>query len=167
MEATSTTKVPAVLSTVTVKLAYAPFNADRIVCDEERDKGPLSGIFSVLQAALESGQYDGLLIVPVDLPCLTEDTLMPLLQEGRRLQRPVCYGQHYMPLYLPVRSEIADEISRQLHTPDSRLSVASIFYQFHGLQLAEPRDLSLTNTNTMAEWQAAQQRIEQHEVPDG
>ena len=134
-----------------------PFAADRVVFDKSRDKGPLSGISAALKAALKSDQYEGLLIIPVDMPRLTDETLMALLQEGRRLQRPVCYGKHYIPLYLPVSSAISDFISDQLNDPGSRRSVASVFYQFDGLQLAEPHNDSLTNTNTMAEWQAVQE----------
>jgi len=133
-----------------------PFSADQIIYDQSKDKGPLSGISATLKAALKTDKYNGMLIVPVDMPRLQDKTLLPLLQEGRRMQRPVCYGEQFMPLYLPVRSDILDFIKQQLKDPDARKSVASVFFAFEGAQLAEPHDNSLTNTNTIAEWQAAQ-----------
>ncbi|MDK2779574.1 MAG: molybdenum cofactor guanylyltransferase [Pseudomonadota bacterium] len=132
-----------------------PAGSDRTVYDSISDAGPLAGIAAALQAALTDGRFNGMLIVPVDLPLLTADTLRPLLQEGRRLQQPVCYGRNFMPLYLPVRSEILEFIQQQLNDADSRRSVASVFFPFHGIQLAEPGGNALTNTNTQAEWQAA------------
>jgi len=137
-----------------------PFHAGHIIYDQTPDAGPLAGIAAALQAALRDGRFNGMLVVPVDLPLLHRDTLMPLLQEGRRLQLPVCYGRHFMPLYLPVRSEILEFIRQQLSDADSRRSVASVFFPFQGLQLAEPTGNTLTNTNTLAEWQAAQSACE-------
>jgi molybdopterin-guanine dinucleotide biosynthesis protein A len=128
--------------------------------DTDQQLGPLAGIAAALAYALQQKSVSGLLVVPVDLPFVDSKVLSPLCQQGEAVQRPVCFGQHYMPLYLPVKLSIADFIHTQLNTDDSRKSVASVFFEFNGVQLPEPEGQSLTNTNTFSEWEFARSHWE-------
>ena len=131
-----------------------PVTHARAVADHIRDCGPLGGIAAVMAQAIDAG-FDGLLLLPVDLPACSSDDLNPLIKAGKNEQKPVCFSGHFLPLYLPVNSSILAFTQQQLTDDKARKSVASVFYQFNGIQLPPPDNHSLTNTNTQQEWQQA------------
>lgn len=131
-----------------------PFAASRVIADQHPGCGPLGGIAAVAEQALSAG-FHALLIVPVDLPHCRASDLQPLLQAGQTQNTPVCFGHHFLPLYLPVSSAVCQFLQQQLHDQAARKSVASVFYAFNGLTLPEPAGAALTNTNTPDEWHLA------------
>lgn len=138
----------------------APLTSLTQLHDSDLQQGPLAGIAAALNYALQQKSVQGLLVVPVDLPFVDTEVLTTLCQQGDTVQRPVCFGRHYMPLYLPVKPAICDFIHAQLNRHDSRKSVASVFFEFNGVQLPEPKGQSLTNTNTLSEWESARNHWE-------
>lgn len=128
--------------------------------DATQQQGPLAGIAAALDYAQQQESISSLLVTPVDLPLISSSVLARLVQHGKEQQRPVCFARHYMPLYLPVAPAIRNFIHTQLTHENSRKSVASVFYEFKGIQLPEPAGHSLTNTNTLSEWEAARNHWE-------
>ncbi|WP_430460449.1 molybdenum cofactor guanylyltransferase [Thalassolituus sp. LLYu03] len=137
-----------------------PMADARIVPDTMRDCGPLGGVAAVMEQAVRAG-FDAVLLLPVDLPACSAADLSPLMAAGEREQKPVCFSGHFLPLYLPVNSAVLEFTQRQLTDSKARKSVASVFYQFDGIQLPPPDSNALTNTNTREEWLTAT-REEQH-----
>ena len=131
-----------------------PVNSVRTVADHICDCGPLGGVAAVMAQAIEAG-FDGLLLLPVDLPACSSDDLNPLIKAGENQQKPVCFSGHFLPLYLPVNTAVLAFTQQQLTDDKARKSVASVFYQFNGIQLPAPDSNALTNTNTREEWLTA------------
>lgn len=134
----------------------------KVIYDAHKNQGPLAGIYSAITYALDNTTYTGLLVIPVDLPFIDQKTLLQLIQKGTKNTVPACYGKHFLPLYLPLSKELREYVEQQLDNDNSRKSVASVFYQFNGISLPVPDDISLTNTNTLDEWNFARKKWETH-----
>ena len=100
--------------------------------DQYKKLGPLSGIQSALSYTLKVNSertlpIEGMLIVPVDMPNLTNNLLLNLIEEGKQMRSPTCYQLEgkklYFPLYLPVNKSLAGIIETLLiHSSDVRMS---------------------------------------------
>lgn len=114
--------------------------------------GPLGGIHS----ALRQLQPGALLVVPVDMPLLTAETLRPLIERGEQRGVPVCYRDCYLPLYLPASQQLTDYLEA-VFAPDSRKprSVKKLLAALEAEQLPVSDPRALINTNTPEEWQRA------------
>lgn len=73
--------------------------------------GPLGGIQSIIRQF----KPQALLILPVDLPLMTADTLAALKQAGELSQQACYFSDHYLPLYLPVNAFV-EHFFQQLAT---------------------------------------------------
>jgi len=127
------------------------------VSDIYPNLGPLSGIFSVLKKY----QPEAMLIVPIDLPFIDEETLKPLMVMGASNQLACSYDEHSLPLYLPNSGYLDLWLTNRLKQnsikgPSFKELFAAI--PSHKMKLANHK--ALTNCNTPAQWQLANQQIE-------
>lgn len=118
--------------------------------DQFTNSGPLAGI----HAAIAHSNDDPLLIIPVDLPLLTSDTLLPLVRTGI-MNRVNCqfHGQN-LPLLLFQPRQFIEPLYQTLREGRA-LSVGKFFSQFPAKLLPCPTPYTLVNTNTPDEWTAA------------
>ncbi|MGB0937619.1 MAG: molybdenum cofactor guanylyltransferase [Colwellia sp.] len=132
-----------------------------IIPDKIEHAGPVGGIYSVIQQC----NPKSLLILPVDLPLMTADSLNKLKTTGELSQKASYFDDHHIPLYLPnnaflamflnnaftaLAQNIAD--SSQKNAP----SIKQMLLQVPHLSVKSPQVKTLFNSNTPTQWQEAQ-----------
>ncbi|WP_406828206.1 molybdenum cofactor guanylyltransferase [Microbulbifer sp. ARAS458-1] len=71
--------------------------------DQVDAAGPLGGLQAVYRHLQQSDRpCDALLVAPVDMPLLTPGLLQRLCVAGQSVEQAVCYGNHYLPCWLPL-----------------------------------------------------------------
>ncbi|MCY0965027.1 molybdenum cofactor guanylyltransferase [Parathalassolituus penaei] len=123
--------------------------------NQGQHEGPLAGIAAALNACPDATE---LLVLPVDLPCMTRDVLESLLESGRRLRQGLYFEGEYLPLYLPVTSSLRSDLAQRLGQLSSDKSIRGMLRRENAAGLPVPDSLVFTNTNTPEEWQACQIR---------
>jgi len=145
-------------------------NAESSVTDEFAELGPMGGIYSVIKKY----QPKSLLILPVDLPLMTKETLQQLKIKGQLTQKACFFTDHFLPLYLPnnafveqfftsnftplrygKKSALNEKTNKNKNGPSIRSMLAQVPHQTLALQSTQ----CLFNSNTPQEWQQAQLRI--------
>jgi molybdopterin-guanine dinucleotide biosynthesis protein A len=126
-------------------------NVGEGIRDIFEQSGPLGGIYS----AIKTIQTGAVLIVPVDMPLLVAGDLIKLIEHGQKTQKPVCYEDCYLPLYLPVNHQVIDYLEDQLRNDGNR-KVKALINQFDGIYLPVDNQTTLVNTNTPQQWQQTQ-----------
>jgi len=145
-------------------------NAASSVTDEFAELGPMGGIYSVIKKY----QPKSLLILPVDLPLMTKETLQQLKIKGQLTQKACFFSDHFLPLYLPNnafveqfftrnvtqfmqgnKNALTEKTNKKKNGPSIRAMLAQVPHQALALQSTQ----CLFNTNTPQEWQQAQLRI--------
>jgi len=140
------------------------------VIDEFAELGPMGGIYSVIKKY----QPKSLLILPVDLPLMSKETLSQLKIKGQLSQKACFFTEHFLPLYLPNNAYVEqffstnfsqfmqsnnhalnEKITTKKNGPSIRSMLAQVPHQALALQSTQ----CLFNTNTPQEWQQAQLRI--------
>jgi molybdopterin-guanine dinucleotide biosynthesis protein A len=142
-------------------------NSENYVTDQFADLGPMGGIYSVIKKY----QPKSLLILPVDLPLMTKETLSQLKIKGELAQKACFFTDHFLPLYLPnnafVEQFFTTHFMQYLQGNTSGLtksnsktkkgpSIRSMFAQVPHQALAIKSSQCLFNSNTPQEWQQAQ-----------
>ncbi|MBA6233182.1 MULTISPECIES: molybdenum cofactor guanylyltransferase [unclassified Colwellia] len=142
-------------------------NSVNYVTDQFADLGPMGGIYSVIKKY----QPKSLLILPVDLPLMTKETLAQLKIKGELAQKACFFIDHFLPLYLPnnafVEQFFTTHFMQYLQGNTSGLtksnskikkgpSIRSMFAQVPYQALAIKSSQCLFNSNTPQEWQQAQ-----------
>lgn len=107
-------------------------------------QGPLAGIL----ASLGHCTSDRLLVLAVDTPLLTADTLQLLLNAAAN--QATYFTDSPLPCVLPVSASLANQIEQQLHA--GKRSVKQLLDQLGALSVASPAS-ELLNTNTPEQWQ--------------
>jgi molybdopterin-guanine dinucleotide biosynthesis protein A len=145
-------------------------NTEHYVADKFAELGPMGGIYSVLKKY----QPKSLLILPVDLPLMTKQTLQQLKMKGELTQKACFFADHFLPLYLPnnafVEQFFKTSFSQYLQGHKGMVnekgnkqkngpSIRSMFAQVPHQTLALKSPQCLFNSNTPEEWQQAQQRF--------
>ncbi len=145
--------------------------------DKVAKSGPVGGIYSVLSYYPEHLQPKSLLILPVDLPLMTSQSLAELRLKGE-LSNKATYFQdsnrqaHHIPLYLP-NNVLLQLFLQQAFMPeniDSRVehnkknakngpSVRAMLQQVPHQAITCSNSNTLFNTNTPQEWQQAQKQF--------
>jgi len=128
------------------------------IADKPFNLGPLSGIAAVITARPEA---TALLIIPVDLPFLTDELLAELLERGQNLQCASYFCKHYLPCYLPINNTTTSYIAQQLENPDARRSVFGLLKNANALALPVDSNF-LANANTPEEWQRVFRHYSSH-----
>jgi len=145
-------------------------NTATYVADEFEELGPMGGIYSVIKKY----QPKALLILPVDLPLMTQQTLQQLKMKGELSQKACFFTDHFLPLYLPNNafveqffttnfaqyqqghtSAVNEKGDKKKNGPSIRSMLSQVPHQ--ALALKSPQ--CLFNSNTPEEWQQAQQRF--------
>jgi molybdopterin-guanine dinucleotide biosynthesis protein A len=145
-------------------------NTETYVADQFAELGPMGGIYSVIKKY----QPKALLILPVDLPLMTQQTLQQLKMKGELSQKACFFTDHFLPLYLPNnafveqfftsnfaqyqqghKSAVNEKGDKKKNGPSIRSMFAQVPHQ--ALALKSPQ--CLFNSNTPEEWQQAQQRF--------
>jgi molybdopterin-guanine dinucleotide biosynthesis protein A len=142
-------------------------NSENYVTDQFADLGPMGGIYSVIKKY----QPKSLLILPVDLPLMTKETLAQLKIKGELAHKACFFTDHFLPLYLPnnafVEQFFTTHFMQYLQGNSSGLtkkngktkkgpSIRSMFAQIPHQALAIKSPQCLFNSNTPQEWQQAQ-----------
>lgn len=127
------------------------------VSDIYPNLGPLSGIFSVLKKY----QPEAMLIVPIDLPFIDEETLKPLMIMGASTQLACSYDDHSLPLYLPNSGYLDLWLTNRLKQSSNKgPSFKELFAAIPSQKVKLANAKALTNCNTPKQWQLANQQIE-------
>lgn len=126
--------------------------------------GPLAGIAAVIDAYGDALADAWLLVVPVDLPRLTADTLRLLAMPGDQVaaahfrdQNRNPYQDHALPALFHNTVAFRQHLSAALRATDHRKrSVTALHAALGARAIVLPPTLTdtLTNTNTPAEWAA-------------
>jgi molybdopterin-guanine dinucleotide biosynthesis protein A len=145
-------------------------NTENHVADKFAELGPMGGIYSVIKKY----QPKSLLILPVDLPLMTKQTLQQLKVKGELTQKACFFTDHFLPLYLPnnafVEQFFTTNFAQYLQGHKSMVndkgdnkkngpSIRSMFAQVPHQALALKSPQCLFNSNTPEDWQQAQQRF--------
>jgi molybdopterin-guanine dinucleotide biosynthesis protein A len=145
-------------------------STENYVSDKFAELGPMGGIYSVIKKY----QPKSLLILPVDLPLMTKQTLQQLKMKGELTQKACFFTDHFLPLYLPNNAFVEQfftasfaqfqqgNINTVNATNDKKKngpSIRSMFAQVPHQALALKSPQCLFNSNTPEEWQQAQQRF--------
>lgn len=131
------------------------------ISDNFSNCGPLAGIEAAVRYSLQqSDPGKALLIVPIDLPLLTERTLRYLLSQGQVGNRACYFRNHFLPLFLPLNPshhQLMLERLQQAHNSGKPrgLSIKALCQQINADALIAPHSQSLTNANTPQQWQQA------------
>lgn len=112
--------------------------------DEEPQRGPVGAIHTL--AKRFSGEAQGLLVVPVDLPLMEADALRPLMTHFLKNHSfAVSFSEHPLPAVFQINYRLI-EASR------SADSVRELIAALKGDELILEDSKYLTNTNTPEDW---------------
>jgi len=131
------------------------------ISDNFTDCGPLAGIEAAMRYSLQNEDPGkALLIVPVDLPLLTERTLRYLLSQGQARNQACYFRDHFLPLFLPLCPEQHGLMVQRLQQASSSgkqrgLSIKALCHEIEADALIAPHSQSLINANTPQQWQQA------------
>ncbi|AHK17912.1 MAG: molybdenum cofactor guanylyltransferase [Thalassolituus sp.] len=122
----------------------------RCIGDEYSELGPLAGIAAVIT------QYpaaSALLVIPTDLPMLSESPLLELCSTGIKDQCSTYFERHYLPCYLQLNSQLKDYIQLQLDNHQAKRSIAGLLANANAIALKLSDQKQLLNANTAADWE--------------
>jgi len=135
------------LAQVVVSGNYPGFDC---LADRYPQLGPLAGLHAGCQRF--DGCYQGLLLLPVDMP------LMGVTPLQRLLQQPAggYYRQAHLPALVPLDGKLRQLIEARLGADGNNRSVVGLFEELALPVLAIPPEeqLQFSNSNTPDEWQA-------------
>lgn len=124
------------------------------VPDVVKGLGPLAGVASVIGAQGDALSKDWLLVVPVDLPLLTAESLRWLCVQGFDANG-AHYAGHALPALLRNTIHFRQVLGTMLRAQQAReRSVTALHAAIGSRELPLPADFAatLTNTNTPDEW---------------
>ena len=137
------------------------------LADKVHQMGPLGGIYSVI----EKYHPKALLIMPVDLPLMTQQSLAQLKRIGEVSNKACYFHDNYLPLYLPVNAFVESFFSTHFNekllaeNSDKKIitkgpSIRSLVSQLPCEAIKPNNSLSLINANTPQQWQKAQTQFD-------
>jgi len=129
-----------------------PFIADRYPLS-----GPLAGIDACLQhILLHTKDADAMLIMPVDMPLMTDDLLQGILKRATK-DTAVFYTEGRFPLILPVNNTLSELLTHRLDSSNSGkgVSIKNLLAHLNCLELDIDKDQqsAFYNCNTPEQWQ--------------
>ncbi|WOI39079.1 molybdenum cofactor guanylyltransferase [Alteromonas sp. CI.11.F.A3] len=127
----------------------------KVVNDVVANIGPLGGIYSVAKQS----NADALIITPVDLPLLRKDDLEQLIAKGTSAKRPAYFSHHYLPLFLPLTTEVRQYLEGVVKGQVAQRSVNTMCTNFDAIEVSPENNARLTNVNTPAQWDAAKKLL--------
>ena len=134
-----------------------------IIPDAIKNAGPVGGIYSILQ------RYNpkALLILPVDLPLMTQQSLQKLRMAGELSQKASYFDDHNIPLYLPNNAFLTLFLAKAFNglntsnmlkadtSTKNAPSIKSMLLQVPHQSIKSTQTNTLFNSNTPQQWQAA------------
>ncbi|MBQ4830563.1 molybdenum cofactor guanylyltransferase [Alteromonas sp. MMG017] len=127
----------------------------KVVNDVVANIGPLGGIYSVAKQS----NADALIITPVDLPLLRKEDLEQLIDKGTSAKRPAYFSHHYLPLFLPLTTEVRQYLEGVVKGQVPQRSVNTMCTNFDAIEVSPENNARLTNVNTPAQWDAAKKLL--------
>lgn len=125
--------------------------------------GPLAGIYSVLnQLQKQNSQINEIIVVAVDMPDIRYTDLDYLVKMGRESQSLCCFYKCFLPLYMPLTTEVIEYLSAlfvpqtsepALSNKQSQYALKRMVNELQGRQIAVLKDAQLDNINTPEQWQ--------------
>jgi len=139
------------------EVADVVISGDGGVCDIVANGGPLGGIYSVIKKRKPSA----LLVLPVDMPLMSAQQLMMLLQAGQRTNRAHYFNRVSLPAYIPVTAALTSFLDDAFTSPKflesgRGPSFKSLFCAIGAHSVNLPDAQPLINTNTPEQWQQSQ-----------
>lgn len=123
--------------------------------DKFSNSGPLAGLEAVM--SLQSiGTW--CLFCPIDLPHLTPNALLGLLEQTNSEQSAIYYQDHPLPLLIQVTADNLNLLTGLLKQKDN-LSIKHYLALIKASALMKTPVQELINTNTPAQWQQAIKKI--------
>jgi molybdopterin-guanine dinucleotide biosynthesis protein A len=126
------------------------------VKDIEPNLGPIEGLRSVLRILLKNRRNYSLLVVPVDMPFLTEDILSKLLQA--KCERPITkFKGQQLPFVIKDLSTVLKFIEKIKATEEigHRNSFKNLFNKLEVNEIGPEPEMFFANLNTPEDWNAA------------
>lgn len=120
--------------------------------DKIEDVGPLGGVHAALHALLATHSSFELLVLPVDMPRMTPEFLMQLINEGRE-KNAACYVENrFLPFYLPVTQTTENALHKYLVHEQKRRVVG--FLELVDAVLLQESDTAAhwLNVNAPCDW---------------
>lgn len=104
--------------------------------------GPLGGLQAIAQRLREDEQdggspCDAMLVVPVDMPLLSPALLRQLCVAGQAVEQAVCFGDFYLPCWLPLNPRCRDYLDAAA-TGHAVASMRALFGYLGCMQLTVP-----------------------------
>jgi molybdopterin-guanine dinucleotide biosynthesis protein A len=128
------------------------------------EHGPLSGIHSAL-FEMVSKKSTPILVIPVDMPLLSEDLLICLVEAGLTMDTAVHYLEHPIPAFIPntnlTRSYLESILSDVSAAKPSR-SIQRFLSRIGAVQLSTAENDKLINTNTPEQWHKFINNLQRH-----
>lgn len=131
------------------------------LADRIPGRGPLSGVHAAL-GELTQEAYQGLLVVPVDMPRLSAGLIRQLCRQGVQHEQPLCYQGYILPLFLPITPQLCQRVNQAISSLQPRdYSLHRLHHGLKGGTMPLPEGLAplLANANTPAEWTACQAEL--------
>ncbi|AMJ94991.1 molybdenum cofactor guanylyltransferase [Alteromonas stellipolaris] len=154
-EATTVSVQPSDADSYSINYANKYDDNYKVVDDVVANIGPLGGIYSI---AIQSNA-DALIITPVDLPLLRTEDLEQLIDKGTSAKRPVYFSHHYLPLFLPLTTEVRQYLEDVVKGQVPQRSVNTMCTNFDAIEVSPENNARLTNVNTPAQWDAAKKLL--------
>lgn len=125
--------------------------------DSYNDKGPLNGIYSALNYLLKQRkQTTHLIILPIDMPLLTETLLSQLTEEIGNSD--VCiFNKNNFPCCIAINKKIKDISKKLLNT--NKTSITTFFNQLNLRKINSNCKKHFYNMNTPKKWTIANRNI--------
>ena len=113
--------------------------------------GPLAGLHA---ACHHYPQIPAWLVVPVDMPALSNAALHLLWNVGQQSKKAVCFERCPLPLYVPNSSYLKQTLTDWLTDENGRRSVYALFDTLQGGWITDHAfQQQLVNINTPEQWQ--------------
>jgi len=130
------------------------------LADIVNDGGPLAGVHAVLTTY----QPTSLLILPVDMPLMTNEALTMLLQAGIKTNKAQHFTDVSLPAYVPVTAQLSEFLTQAFTSPHFVTSgrgpsLRQLFSLIDAQSLPLANQQCLFNTNTPEQWQQSQKLI--------
>jgi molybdopterin-guanine dinucleotide biosynthesis protein A len=130
------------------------------IADSAIARGPLGGLHTVSEyLQRENLNCDALLAIPVDMPLLEPQQLEQLCLAGLDSgERPVCFGDFYLPLWLPL-SERSRSYLQEVVEEKQPASVRALLNQLGFRQLVAPAGNWNCNINHPQEFEVVYKQL--------
>ncbi|NTS76208.1 molybdenum cofactor guanylyltransferase [Catenovulum sp. SM1970] len=131
---------------------------DDYIQDVYPQTGPLAGIHAAIDH-FEGMPMANLLVIPVDMPLLSESCLSRLVDCGFD-QNQACYYHHFpLPAFIPAPDAHFEYLEHVLTDSEANNSIKAFLRECVAQAISTEAPEKLINTNTPADWQLLQAEL--------